>query len=158
MQTLILDETDLGQIVARIGIDRFMDLMIDRLAVGFREFDDTQTEIPARSGFHYDDPTGLIEWMPLHQRGDKVLMKLVGYHPASPARRGMPTIVSTLSSYDTQTGHLIAIVDGTLLTAVRTGAASAVASQWMADPDSKTLGLVGCGAGRHPATCNLACL
>ena len=51
-----------------------------------------------------------------------------------------------MSTYDTCTGHLTAVLDGTFLTAMRTGAASAVASELLARPDSQTLGLVGCGA------------
>ena len=146
MQTLILDAADLQRLVVRVGIDQLMDELIARIQHAFIAFDATATEIPQRSGFHYGSPTGLIEWMPLHQRGDKVLMKLVGYHPASPARHGLPTIVSTISTYDTTNGHLTSIADATFLTAMRTGAASAVATQLLARPDSKVLGLVGCGA------------
>ncbi len=147
MQTLILGKTCLQQLVARIGISNLMDELIERLERGFQAFDSNLTEIPQRAGFHYDTPsTGLIEWMPLYQRGNSVLMKVVGYHPDSPHRHGTPTIVSTMSTYDTSTGHLTSIADGTLLTAIRTGAASAVATKLLARADSKILGIVGCGA------------
>ena len=146
MNTLVLDETALQQLVLRIGVDVLMDNLIDRTAKAFADYDPSATVIPQRTGFHYQSPTGLVEWMPLHECGESVLMKVVGYHPINPIRSGLPTIVSTMSSYDTQTGHLSAIVDATFLTALRTGAASCAASQWLARPDSEVLGLVGCGA------------
>jgi len=147
MQTLILGKACLQQLVARVGISQLMEELIERLEYGFQTFNPRLTEIPQRAGFHYETPsTGLIEWMPLYQRGGSVLMKVVGYHPNSPRRHGTPTIVSTMSTYDTSTGHLTSIADGTLLTAIRTGAASAVASKFLARTDSKILGIVGCGA------------
>jgi len=78
--------------------------------------------------------------------GEHVLMKLVGYHPRNPDLYQLPTILSDFSLYSATTGQLEAIVDGTLLTAMRTGAASAVASRVLASPNSRTLGLIGCGA------------
>jgi len=54
--------------------------------------------------------------------------------------------MATNSLYDVRDGHLIAVIDGVFATAVRTGAASAVASKLLAHPESKTLGLIGAGA------------
>jgi ornithine cyclodeaminase len=84
--------------------------------------------------------------MPAARVGDSAVVKLVGYNPTNPQRIELPTIVSTLTLYDLATGHLKALCDGTFLTAVRTGAASALASEVLADPDSEVIGLIGCGA------------
>ncbi len=147
METLILSNSELHSLVRHVGVDRLMSELIDRLATAFSAYDSAEIEIPSRTGFYYDDPTtGLIEWMPLFQRSGRVLMKMVGYHPANPNSRNLPTILSTFSTFDTETGHLTSLVDGTFLTALRTGAASAVASQLLASPDSRVLGLIGCGA------------
>ncbi len=147
MKTLLLSNRDVEEIVRRAGCDRLMDELVERLASAFESFDDRVTEIPARRGFSYRSPSpGLIEWMPLMSRGSEVVLKVVGYHPENPLRRNLPTILSTISAYDTESGRLRALADGTLLTAMRTGAASAVASRWLASPESRTLGLIGCGA------------
>lgn len=123
-----------------------MDAMIARLTAAFSAFDATQTTSPARSGFNYTDPElGLIEWMPV-MTDDRVTIKVVGYHPANPRARHLPTILSTVSTYDTRTGHWIAVADGNFLTALRTGAASAVASRALAAPHSHIVGLIGAGA------------
>ncbi|NNE45358.1 MAG: ornithine cyclodeaminase family protein [Rhodothermales bacterium] len=106
-----------------------------------------RAELPLRSGFHYHEPvTGLIEWMPVMVNGSRATIKVVGYHPENPRRYELPTILGTVSSYDTRTGHLVGLADGTFLTALRTGAASGVATAAMATADTKTLGIIGCGA------------
>ncbi|MEZ5039496.1 MAG: ornithine cyclodeaminase family protein [Saprospiraceae bacterium] len=147
LKTLILRPSDVQQIIQYVGPDTLMDILIQRMFHSFESFDDQETIIPIRSGFNYEKPTvGLVEWMPLYKQGEQVVIKIVGYHPNNPEKYGLPTIVSTISAYDTSTGHLSGLTDGVLLTALRTGAASAVASQLLAHPDSAVLGLIGCGA------------
>ncbi|PHN08614.1 ornithine cyclodeaminase family protein [Flavilitoribacter nigricans] len=146
-ETLILSHRDIEKIVLHFGLNYLMDQLIEKMIHAFQSYDEEQTIIPVRSGFHYQQPVeGLVEWMPIHQLGRQVLVKTVGYHPKNPAELGLPTIVSTIATYDTRTGHLQSLVDGIFLTAFRTGAASAVASKYLADPESSTLGLIGCGS------------
>jgi ornithine cyclodeaminase/alanine dehydrogenase-like protein (mu-crystallin family) len=146
-KTLVIASQDIETIIHHLGIDRVMDELIERTHQAFLAFDPAQTEIPTRSGFHYTTPhTGLVEWMPLYKKEAEVVIKVVGYHPQNPDVYGLPTILSTISAYDTTSGHLVGLMDGVLPTALRTGAASAVASRAMAHPNSEVLGLIGCGA------------
>jgi ornithine cyclodeaminase/alanine dehydrogenase-like protein (mu-crystallin family) len=145
--TLILTAADVNSIMETYGMNRLIDDLTFRLITEFKNFDDKQTIIPIRSGFNYtSDTPGLVEWMPVYKKGEEVVIKVVGYHPKNPTKFNLPTILSTISSYDTKTGHLKGLVDGVLLTALRTGAASAVATKYLAHPESAVLGLVGCGA------------
>jgi ornithine cyclodeaminase/alanine dehydrogenase-like protein (mu-crystallin family) len=147
MKTTLLTMDDISLIVRRVGIDRLMDELIERLELVFRRYQAQEMNIPARSGFFYSQPEeGLLEWMPVMKNGVQATIKVVGYHPANPDRRGLPTILSTISSYDVCSGSLVALADCTFLTALRTGAASAVASRLMARADSEVLGLIGAGA------------
>ena len=147
MKTRIVAREHVAGIIAEVGIDTLMDQMIERLTVAAAEFDSTKTLVRERDGFHYSKPNlGLLEWMPVMHKTDTITIKVVGYHPTNPAERSLPTIISTVSAYDTYSGHLVGLADGTFLTALRTGAASAVASRLLASPDSHVLGLVGCGA------------
>ncbi len=147
MKTTIFSIHDIRQIVQHVGLHALMDEMIERLTWAIEQFDERQTIIPTRSGFQYTVPqVGLIEWMPVMQLGQTVTVKMVGYHPANPNFRELPTILSTISTYDTRSGHLIGLADATFLTALRTGAASAVASRVMASPNSEVIGLIGAGA------------
>lgn len=146
-KTMILSSADVQGIIAHYGLDLIMDTLISHMEEAIYTFDPKKIDIPARSGFHYDIPKqGLVEWMPLHKIGSQVTIKLVGYHPNNPDTYGFPTILSTLSAYDTKSGHLLGLMDGVLSTALRTGAASAIASRLLAHPNSSTLGLIGCGA------------
>ena len=143
----LLTSADVRDLVRRVGIDVVMVELIERLDAAFATFDPEVTRIPTRSGFEYAYPApGLLEWMPALEVGSEVTLKVVGYHPENPARNARPTILSTLLAFEVDSGALRAVADGTLLTTLRTGAASAVASRWLAHPESRVLGLIGCGA------------
>jgi ornithine cyclodeaminase/alanine dehydrogenase-like protein (mu-crystallin family) len=110
-------------------------------------YDPSLMPVRERDGFHYSEPEqGLMEWMPAMRMGQHTTLKMVGYHPFNPARRGLPTILATIGAYDAVTGHMLALTDGTFATALRTGAASGVASRFLARPGSRVLGIIGCGA------------
>lgn len=147
MKTLVLTAEDIKTIARDIGLDRIMDETIAGLESALREYTATRYQSPMRGGFDYRSPApGLIEWMPVMEDEQSATIKMVGYHPVNPAHRDLPTILSITLNIDVGTGHVNSVVDGTFATAVRTGAASAVASGVLAQPDSTTVGLVGCGA------------
>ncbi len=156
MKTRIIRGQDLAALVARVGLDEIMDRMIERLRLTCSEFDTQRFQVRVRDGYTYEKPkVGLIEWMPVMETGRRVTVKMVGYHPRNPDAFQVPTILSTIGAYDTATGHMIGLCDGTFLTAVRTAAASAVASQVLARPDARVLGIIGVGA---QAVCHLHAL
>ncbi|RJO60740.1 MAG: ornithine cyclodeaminase family protein [Dehalococcoidia bacterium] len=76
-------------------------------------------------------------------------LKWVNVHPGNPAQN-LPTVMAVIIYSDPETGYPLAVMDGTDITAYRTGAASAVASKYLACQNSRTLGLV--GAGRQAYT------
>lgn len=147
MDTWLIGQSDLKQIVATVGIHTLMDQVINSLEDALRTYDDSQIEIRPRAGFMWMTPRpGILEWMPAMRTGDIVTLKMVSYNPGNPQLFNIPTIIATNSIFDVATGHLIALMDGVLATAIRTGAASAIASKYMAAPGSSVVGLVGCGA------------
>jgi L-lysine cyclodeaminase len=147
MKTLVLAADDIRRIALRVGLDELMDEAIAHLTAAFESFDAACTDVPARQGFVYTHPAlGLLEWMPCMSNNGHATIKLVGYHPENTRRRKLPTILSTVSAYDIHTGHLSCLMDGTFLTALRTGAASAIASRLMAPAGAEVVGLIGAGA------------
>lgn len=72
-------------------------------------------------------------------------VKWVNVHPDN-RRRGLPTVMALIVLNDPTTGEPVAVMDGVLITKLRTAAAAAVAAQALARPESRTVGLVGCGA------------
>ncbi len=147
METRILGASDLAVLVDRVGRDALMDRMIESLRERFAGHDAELVDARPRAGFRYDKPAlGLVEWMPTHEVGGPVVIKMVGYHPTNPAQRSLPSVLATSSMWDTETGHLLAISDSTLLTALRTGAASGLATDLMAIDTPITVGMIGLGA------------
>ncbi|MFK7915944.1 MAG: ornithine cyclodeaminase family protein [Pseudomonadales bacterium] len=148
MNTLVLSADHIAQLVEAVGLDRLMDDTIDALHAVLASSDAaTIFDVPKREGFAYSAPaSGLLEWMPLHRRESETFLKLVGYHPDNPSQQQLPTVLCSLLQFDAANGRLETLADGTLATAVRTGAASAVASRVLASPGAQTLGLIGAGA------------
>jgi ornithine cyclodeaminase len=62
------------------------------------------------------------------------------------AAHGLPTVQANYLLMDNGTGETLAVIDGTELTRRRTAAASALAADYLARPDSKTLAVIGAGA------------
>lgn len=147
MDTIILTRNDIAEIVSRVGLHQLMDDMISELRQTLHKFDNQLTQVRTRDGFSYFTPyPGVLEWMPVMQVDDFAVIKVVSYNPGNPLLYRVPTIISTLSLYNIRTGHLMALADGIFSTALRTGAASAIASEILANPASEVVGLVGCGA------------
>jgi alanine dehydrogenase len=71
-------------------------------------------------------------------------VKIVNVHPGNPDR-GLPTVMALIVLLSPETGAPVAIMDGTYLTDVRTGAAGGIAAKYLARKDSKVIGLVGAG-------------
>ncbi len=147
METLIIDKHDIKRLVLKVGLDALMRELTAAMPEAIIASHQGQLKAPKRSGFSYHRPQlGLVEWMPAMRTAGPVCVKTVGYHPNNPSALDLPTILSTVSLYDTRNGHLLGIADATFLTALRTGAASAVASRLLAKPDARVLGMIGCGA------------
>ena len=70
-------------------------------------------------------------------------IKWVNVHPDNP-ERGLPTVMATVLLNDPATGKAIAIMDGTYITDMRTGAAGGVAAKYLAKRVA-TVGLIGSG-------------
>src|ERR1700746_1020427 len=71
-------------------------------------------------------------------------LKAVTFYPSN-AERGIPTHMATIFLVDPQTGTPLAIMDGRLITEVRTAAVSASATKLLAPPDAKILAVLGSG-------------
>ncbi len=145
--TSVFDIDALRKVIEDVGLDQFLDQLIDRLTAAFTGFDSGKTKSRMRAGFSYQNPRlGLVEWMPVQAVGDVVAVKTVGYHPDNPQERNLPSVLATTAIYDTNHGALIALCESTVLTALRTGAASAIMTNRLVTEGPITLGVVGCGA------------
>ena len=82
--------------------------------------------------------------------GDAMGAKLVSFFPQN-AATGMPTHMAMIVLFSSQNGEPLAVMDGRLITEMRTAAVSAAATKLLAAPDSRVLALLGSGvqAGAH---------
>ena len=98
---------------------------------------------PVRSVINVDPPGGFLGLMAA-LTPDGLGLKAVTFFPSN-AEHGMPTHMATIFLVDSQTGTPLAIMDGRLITEMRTAAVSAVATKLLASPDAKILAILGTG-------------
>jgi alanine dehydrogenase len=65
--------------------------------------------------------------------------------PQNMSKWGLPTIQGVIALYDAESGYPLALLDSIEITALRTGAATAVAAKYLARPDSAVATVCGCG-------------
>ena len=104
---------------------------------------------PVRSIIKVDGAaaTGFLGLMPA-LTPDGLGLKAVTFYPSN-AERGIPTHMATIFLVDPETGMPLAIMDGRLITEMRTAAVSAVATKFLAPPDAKVLAILGSGVQAH---------
>ncbi len=93
-------------------------------------------------------PEGLALYMPAYLKEMGALAcKVVTSYVNNPAKHNLPTILGKVLLQDPETGDVLCIMDGGYLTAVRTGAASGVATRYLARKDRRQkVGIFGAGA------------
>jgi ornithine cyclodeaminase/alanine dehydrogenase len=100
--------------------------------------------MPPKIGIH-TMPDAFIHAMPAAISAQKAAgMKWIAGFPANNTG-GLPYISGLLILNDYETGLPVAFMDATWITAVRTGAASALAAKYLARPDATSVGILGCG-------------
>jgi ornithine cyclodeaminase/alanine dehydrogenase-like protein (mu-crystallin family) len=98
---------------------------------------------PVRSVIKVDPPGGFLGLMPA-LTSDGLGLKAVTFYPSN-AERGIPTHMATIFLVDPETGTPLAIIDGRLITEMRTAAVSAAATKLLAPHDAKILAVLGSG-------------
>jgi ornithine cyclodeaminase/alanine dehydrogenase-like protein (mu-crystallin family) len=100
---------------------------------------------PVRSVINVDvaAATGFFGMMPA-LTSEGLGIKIVTFY-ATNAERGFPTHMATIFLVDPETGMPLAIMDGRLITEMRTAVVSAAATKLLASPDAKVLAILGSG-------------
>ena len=107
------------------------------------EFSGRKVTQPVRSVINVDPPGGFLGLMPA-LTPDGLGLKAVTFYPSN-VERGIPTHMATIFLVDPQTGTPLAIMDGRLITEMRTAAVSAAATKLLAPADAKILAILGSG-------------
>jgi alanine dehydrogenase len=118
--------------------------MLDAVEAAYRDVAAGRDRSPVRSRVAL--PNGDLLLMPCVRDGASgASVKLVTVTPGN-ATLGMPTIQALVVWLDAASGRPVALIDGATVTAMRTGAASGVATRLLARTDASTLALIGAGA------------
>ncbi|MBI2360175.1 MAG: ornithine cyclodeaminase family protein [Deltaproteobacteria bacterium] len=109
------------------------------------QFSTAKAVMPVRQVVPPPQINGRITSMPAYlAESDALGMKVVTYFPENP-KRGVPMILATVFLYSTESGKLLAVMDGTYITSIRTACVSAIATRALANPETPTLGVLGAG-------------
>ena len=105
-----------------------------------------RVQMPPKSYLFFPEQDGDLRTMPSYvPDADVAAVKIVNVHPQN-AKYGLRTVMATLLLVDPKTGEPMAFMDATHITAMRTGAAGAIASKYLAKKSPKVVGLIGAGS------------
>ncbi|MED4571572.1 ornithine cyclodeaminase family protein [Brevibacillus agri] len=94
-----------------------------------------------------EETRGRIMTMPSYLGGDLDVagVKWIPSMPQNPQKYGQPRASAVIILADPNNGFPLAVMDGTIVSAMRTGAATGVAAKYLARPDSSVVGVIGAG-------------
>jgi len=129
---------------------------IEIVEEAFKQFALKNVVMPLRTYLDIQQFDGSFLTMPAYIGGNmnSLGLKVVTVYKQNPIKHGLPTILATIQLHDPKTGKLLALMDGTYITAMRTGAVVGVATKYLANKDAKIVGLF--GAGVQGESCILA--
>src|SRR4030095_13355057 len=123
----------------------YIDELIDALVQAHVQYSTGKAVMPVRLVVPLPQIQGRITSMPGFLTEDKALgMKVVTYFQDNP-KNNLPAILATIMLFSAETGKIIATLDGSYITAIRTACASAMATKALANPQNGVLGILGAG-------------
>jgi len=148
---ILLSRKDLRRVLTMADV-------IEAVEKGFREYKTGHCAVPVRMPVKIEKAQGIFLFMPSYlEREGSFGTKIVSVFPRN-LRLGLSTLQSVYLLNDPTTGEFLALMDGVLLTGMRTGATSAVATKYLSRKNAETLGIIGTGAQamfQAEAICNV---
>ena len=138
MSTLLLDKQAVNSLLN-------MKEVLTTVEQAFRTWGEGKGNMPSKAYLTVEN--GDFRAMPASLPGHAG-MKWVNAHPGNRSHN-LPSVMAVLIYNDPETGYPLAIMDATNITAHRTGAAAAIASKYLARPESRSLGIIGAGTQAH---------
>lgn len=131
-------------ILDRTAVDRLLEVepLLDALENAFLKLSSGDASVPPRVAAR--TPFGLLGAMPGYVEGAGLASKLVTVFPGNDDA-GHPSHQGIIALFDEQTGSPLAVMDGIRITALRTAAATAVATRHLAREDASVMAVLGAG-------------
>ncbi len=124
-----------------------MKATIEAMKNAYASLSDGKAEVPLRTRVSVPSQDALGIFMPAYVQTDDeeaLAIKVVSIFPNNPAR-GLPYIQAAVIAFDAKTGSVSALLEGSTLTAIRTGAGSGAAIDLLARKNSKVVAIFGAG-------------
>lgn len=138
MKTLFLSQSEVKKLIDASEANEAVENAFEAFGKGL-------AQMPPKSYLFYTQYKGDLRTMPAYiQPLNATGVKIVNVH-VNNAEKSLPTVMATIVLNDPESGYPIAIMDGTYLTALRTGSAGAIAIKYLARKDAENIGFVGCG-------------
>ncbi len=121
---------------------------IEAMKRAYAALSDGRVEMPLRARLPVIPHDALSLFMPAYARGEgreALAVKVVSLFPQNPSR-GLANIQAAVLVLEPDTGRALALLEGSALTAIRTGAAGGAAADVLARQDSRTVAVFGAGA------------
>lgn len=139
LETLILNRSDIKSLVTLDEINTAVKDSFVQKSMG-------KVQMPSKTYLFFRNYQGDLRSMPCYLEGsDVAAVKVVNSH-AENRTKGLPSVMGIIVLVSPETGAPLCIMDATLLTALRTGAASTIATDLLAKKDAHVFGLIGAGA------------
>jgi alanine dehydrogenase len=123
-----------------------MSQAVEAVRDAFAQLSAERADVPLRTSLDVPRHDGVTLFMPAYLSDDDAMaVKIVSVFDRNPSR-GLPLIHALVVVVDAETGAPEAVMDGTHLTALRTGAASGAATDALARQDTHVAGIFGAGA------------
>ncbi len=140
--TIILNKSNVEELIE-------MHEVINSVETAFAEEARCNVDMPAKKYLYFNQDCekspGDLRIMPCSVIGSVAGVKAVNVHPDNPHKFNLPTVMAVIELVDPDNGYPLAIMDGTSITNMRTGAAAGVATKYFAKEDSDSVGFIGSG-------------
>src|SRR5215212_9485767 len=139
MKILVLDNQQIKEL---LPMKECIELMADALAALARG----EVFQPLRTIVRPPEARGLLGLMPAYRGGEQGAfgLKAISVFPENPAL-GKDAHQGAVMLFSQETGELLALMNASEITAIRTAAVSAVATRLLAREDAQQLGIIGAG-------------
>jgi alanine dehydrogenase len=123
---------------------------IQAMKRAYASLSDGKAEVPLRTRLNIPPQEAVSLFMPAYVQAegdDALAVKVVSLFPKNPEReRSLAFIQAAVLVLDAETGRAVALLEGSSLTAIRTGAGSGAAIDVLSRPDSRVVAVFGAGA------------
>ncbi|HKN83687.1 MAG TPA: ornithine cyclodeaminase family protein [Pyrinomonadaceae bacterium] len=152
MKILVLESKQIREL---LPMPECIELMADALAALARD----EVHQPLRTIIRPPNARGLLGLMPAYRGGERGAfgMKAICVFPDNPAQ-GKDAHQGAVILFSRETGEMLALMNASEITAIRTAAVSAVATRLLAREDARELAIIGAGVEARTHLAALACV